>query len=86
MTAAHHAATPCNTLQHITTQVSRGYGHMTADDQFENLYHVSSCHSESCFAVDLEFDSPSGVTTNLGMTVLAYNCDTLQHTPTHCNI
>jgi len=45
--------------------VSRGYGHMTADDQFENLYHVSSCHSESCFAVDLEFDSPSGVTTNL---------------------
>ena len=34
---------------------------MRADEQFENLYHVASCHSESCFAVDLEFDSPSGV-------------------------
>ena len=34
---------------------------MRADDQFENLYHVASCNSESCFAVDLHFDSPSGV-------------------------
>lgn len=24
------------------------------------MYHVASCHSESCFAVDLEFDNPSG--------------------------
>jgi hypothetical protein len=45
--------------------VARGYGHMRADEQFDNLYHVPSCHSDSCFAVDLEFDSPSGVTSNL---------------------
>ena len=45
--------------------VARGYGHMRADEQFDNLYHVPSCHSESCFGVDLEFDSPSGVTSNL---------------------
>ena len=45
--------------------VARGYGHMRADEQFDNLYHVPSCHSDSCFAVDLEFDSPSGATSNL---------------------
>ena len=45
--------------------VARGFGHLVASDTFDNLYHVASCHSESCFAVDLEFDSPSGVTVNL---------------------
>jgi len=48
-------------------QVARAYGHLTADGQYDNLYHVCSCHSESCFAVDLEFDNPSGVSANLDL-------------------
>uniref|UniRef100_A0A7S0EQM2 Protein transport protein SEC23 n=1 Tax=Hanusia phi TaxID=3032 RepID=A0A7S0EQM2_9CRYP len=46
-------------------QVARAYGHLSADKQYDNLYHVASCHSESCFAVDFEYDNPSGVTSNL---------------------
>jgi len=48
-------------------QVARAYGHLAADEQYDNLYHVASCHSESCFAVDLEFDNPSGVNPNLDL-------------------
>eukprot|EP00281_Chroomonas_sp_CCMP1168_P026358 CAMPEP_0206221612 /NCGR_PEP_ID=MMETSP0047_2-20121206/5511_1 /ASSEMBLY_ACC=CAM_ASM_000192 /TAXON_ID=195065 /ORGANISM="Chroomonas mesostigmatica_cf, Strain CCMP1168" /LENGTH=720 /DNA_ID=CAMNT_0053644365 /DNA_START=125 /DNA_END=2287 /DNA_ORIENTATION=+ len=46
-------------------QVARAFGHLTSDEQYENLYHVACCHTESCFAVDFEFDNPSGVTANL---------------------
>jgi hypothetical protein len=60
-------------------QVARAYGHLTADEQYVNLYHISSCHSESCFAADLEFDNPSGVMTNLDVQptmqlAFAYSC------------
>lgn len=26
-------------------QVARAYGHLTADDQYSNLFHINSCHS-----------------------------------------
>jgi len=46
-------------------RVARAYGHLSPDDQYENLYHVACCHSDSSFAVDFEFDNPSGVVANL---------------------
>ena len=60
-------------------RVAQAFGHLTADDQFDHLLHVASCHSDSCFAVDLEFDAPAGVTTNLDVQptlqlAFAYSC------------
>ena len=47
---------------------------MRADEQFDNLYHVASCHSESCFALDLEFDSPSGLPASWYMPTVLGDC------------
>lgn len=43
------------TSEEFTT--TRAFGHLTADSQYDNLYHITACDEDASFAFDLDFAS-----------------------------